>query len=947
MTRVLTTPRRLVGARRVTMVSAVLVLVGALATVAAGAAPGGNGTAVGARAEHGPSVHNDLSAPLRDIPMAHLVAPRHHADSPLPTPTGTASSDPVAQTTAPATSAPSTSTSFAGVGASGYAPSDANGAVGPNDYVQVVNTRLEIFAKTGTTLLGPLTTNTLWSGFGGECQNENDGDATVRYDALADRWVFSQFALGPNGNGPFYQCVAVSATADPTGSYYRYSFAFNNFPDYPKLSVWPDGYYQTMNMFNSSGRFIGADSCVYNRAAMLVGLPSSMQCFNPGTAYGAILPANLSDPTLPPADAPDMQIGLGVDATHLASFAFHVDWSNAGAGTTFTESDLAVAALNAACGGGACIPQEGTSQTLDSLADRLMYSYEYRNFGDHEAWVVNYSVANNAVAAPRWLELRRTPPATSGALTVYQDATYAPDANFRWMGSIALDRSGDIGLGYSESSPTMYPAIAYTGRTPSDPLNTMQAETIMQAGGGSQTGGLNRWGDYSLMAVDPSNGCTFWYTNQYEPASGSFNWATQIGSFSFATCQQRTDSDFSTALVPVSGSASGPGSASTTVSAGWTAGATQSVALSASGLPAGVTASFAPSTLSVGPGINGSSTLTFAVAAGTPAGTYPITVTGTGPSTTHASTYTLKVGASAAPDFTIAASPSSQSVAAGAGSSYTATVSALNGFSGVVSLAASGLPAGATASFSPASITASGTSTLNVTTAASTPTGTYALTLTGTSGSLTHSTGVSLTVSALPDFTLSATPSSQTVSPGQGTSYQVSVTGSGGFSGSVVLSVSGLPAGASASFSLTTIAGSGSSTLNVLTSASTPAGTSALTVTGTSGALVHSQTVSLIVASPPDFAVSISPISQSVSRGAKASFVVTVSAINGFTGTVTLSFSASPSGPTGSFSVTSLTSGTSALTVVAPFKNGTYTLRVTGTSGATSHAATATLTVHK
>ena len=191
----------------------------------------------GRKAEHGKAVHSDVSAPLRDIRAARPVRRHDHPDSPMPRPAGPIVADPVVQQGAPPATASATTTSFAGIGASGSLPSDANGAVGPSHYVDLVNARLQIFNKDGSTALGPEPTNTLWAGFGGGCQADDDGDGTVRYDALADRWVVGQFALGSGGNGPFFQCLAVSTSGDPTGSYYRYAFAFTDFPDYPKLGV--------------------------------------------------------------------------------------------------------------------------------------------------------------------------------------------------------------------------------------------------------------------------------------------------------------------------------------------------------------------------------------------------------------------------------------------------------------------------------------------------------------------------------------------------------------------------------------------------------------------------------------------------------------------------------------------------------------------------------------
>src|SRR5205823_14486866 len=200
--------------------------------------------------------------------------------------------------------------------------------------------------------------------------------------------------------------------------------------------------------------------------------------------------------------------------------------------------NIPVAAFNAACsGGGTCIPQPNTSQRLDSLGDRLMYRLAYRNFGDHESVMVNHSVAvsgkrHSSVTGVRWYELRNP----NGTPTVFQQGTYSPDATSRWMGSIAMDKVGDIALGYSASSSSVFPSVRYTGRTASDALGTMQAENIIKAGGGSQLPNLSRWGDYSAMTVDPADDCTFWYTNEYLKASGTFNWSTMIASFKFPGC---------------------------------------------------------------------------------------------------------------------------------------------------------------------------------------------------------------------------------------------------------------------------------------------------------------------------------------------------------------------------------------------------------------------------
>ncbi len=417
------------------------------------------------------------------------------------------------------------------------APPDTNGAVGPNHYIQIVNSDFAIFNKTGTTLYGPVPINTLWTGFGGGCQTNNDGDPIVVYDRIADRWVISQFSVSTT---PYLQCVAVSQTADPTGAYNRYAFSYGtSFNDYPKMGVWPDAYYVTYNMFNGSGTaYLGAKICAFDRTRMLAAQAATQQCFDTSTAFGGLLPSDLDGASLPPAGAPNYILSLGSAADRLALWKFHVDWTTPANSTFLGPTTLAVAAFGEACGGGTCIPQSGTTQRLDSLADRLMYRLAYRNYGDHEALVTNHSVTAGAAVGVRWYEIRS--PGTTP--TIFQQGTYAPDANYRWMGSLAMDRDGDMALGFSVSSSTLHPEIRYTGRLSGDALGAMtQGESTIMAGPGSQTGSsLSRWGDYSAMQIDPSDDCTFWYTTEYLPANGAFNWSTRIASFKFPSCGQST-----------------------------------------------------------------------------------------------------------------------------------------------------------------------------------------------------------------------------------------------------------------------------------------------------------------------------------------------------------------------------------------------------------------------
>jgi uncharacterized membrane protein len=304
----------------------------------------------------------------------------------------------------------------------------------------------------------------------------------------------------------------------------------------------------------------------------------------------------------------------------------------------------------------------------------------------------------------------------------------------------------------------------------------------------------------------------------------------------------------------------------------------------------------------------------------------------------------------AVPDFTMTATPPSNSVIQGSGAAYTATVSSLNGFTGNVDLSISGVPAGAGYSFNPASIAGSGTSALTITTSSSTPTGTYSLTITGTSGSLVHSAVVTLAVTAPSDFALTAAPPSNTVAQGSGTSYTATVSSLNGFTGNVDLSLSGLPAGAAYSFNPTSITGSGTSALTITTSSSTPMGTYSLTITGTSGNLVHSAVVTLVVAAAGDFALSATPSIQSVTRGAATSYTVTVAPVGGFNNAVVLSVSGLPYASYASFSPASVTGpGSSVLTVDTSrsTKAGTYTLTIKGTSGSLSRTTVVTLVVHQ
>jgi hypothetical protein len=416
------------------------------------------------------------------------------------------------------------------------APPDTTGDVGPNHYVQWVNLRYSIYTLTrdannqitGFNLVAgfPKQGNVVWQGFGGRCQNDNDGDPIVQYDQLA-----------VSGN-PFTQCVAVSTTPDPTGSYFRYAFSYNrDFNDYPKMGVWPDAYYITYNMFRNGSSFRGNTVCALERAQMLVGGAARQACVSTGTAHHSLEPADLEGTTLPPAGSPNLL--LSMTSTTINFWRFAVNW---GTGTGTLTGPIAVsgvAPFSRACGGGVCIPQPGTSQRLDSLADRLMYRLSYRKFGDHEALVINHSVTSGTGVGIRWYELRNAAGQSfaSANPVLFQQGTFAPTNDFRWMGSAAIDKTGGIAIGYNISNASsIVPSIRYAYRGPSDPAGTLGNETNALTGFGIQTPSLSRWGDYSTISVDPVDGCTMVFTSQFQPANGNFNWSTFIHSFKLSTC---------------------------------------------------------------------------------------------------------------------------------------------------------------------------------------------------------------------------------------------------------------------------------------------------------------------------------------------------------------------------------------------------------------------------
>lgn len=415
----------------------------------------------------------------------------------------------------------------------GYLPPDTDGDVGPNHYFQVVNASYAVFSKTGTNISGTHNTSTIWTGMP---NNSNSGDAVVLYDEQADRWLISQFSLPNYPNGPFYEMIAVTTTNDPTGSWYRYQYSFTDMPDYPKFGIWPDGYYMSMNRFTSgAGNWAGVGAVAFNRTQMIAGNPTAqsvMFTLPSSDEASSLLPADC-DGAFPTTGTPNYftYINTGPGPQHLGMYEFHVDWTTTANSTFSNLLTLAVSSFSNFTSGG--IPQQGSSQQLDPIDDRLMFRLQYRKFSAYQSMVCNHTVKTGTnQAGIRWYELRNT----GSGWSVYQQSTWSPDTRCRWMGSVAIDTAGTIALGYSVSSSSMYPSIRYTGRVKTDPLNTMTyVEHGIYNGAGAQTNYSGRWGDYSCMSVDPAVPNTFWYTTEYYASTSSSNWRTRIASFSLLT----------------------------------------------------------------------------------------------------------------------------------------------------------------------------------------------------------------------------------------------------------------------------------------------------------------------------------------------------------------------------------------------------------------------------
>ena len=449
----------------------------------------------------------------------------------------------------------------------GCLPPDTQGDVGPNHYIQAVNSSIKILDKSGNQLLAPTTYNSFFSPMGPltPCgANQNRGDGYVFYDHLADRWVVSDFAFPSFPGVSFYQCVGVSKTSDPvSGGWWLYAIQIDPahptyLGDYPKFGMWPDAYYFSVNMFSNNSTFNGVRVFALPRNDMIngTGAPNAgaiaftIDPTTLGDAY-SLVPAGFRTGSQPPVGTPEYFLAVdspgssGIVQTQVRVWKFHADFatpanSTFGSGANHApDGNITVDGfVDAYTSTTAIVPQNGTSVKLDTLGDKLMSPLVYQNLGGTESLYVSQTVNNNqngtGPTGIRWYQFNITGSTIPATAVQQQTFTNAADLLWRWMPSIAVDGQGNMAIAYATSSSTLEPSIRYAGRLAGDPLNTLaQGEAVMQAGGGHQTSSSSRWGDYSALGIDPADNATFWHTHEYYSATSSSSWNTRIGKFKF------------------------------------------------------------------------------------------------------------------------------------------------------------------------------------------------------------------------------------------------------------------------------------------------------------------------------------------------------------------------------------------------------------------------------
>ncbi len=427
-----------------------------------------------------------------------------------------------------------------GEGVSGRGGIDLSIAAGPHHIFEILNGNMAVFSKSGKLLFGPAPNNTVFAGFGVRCGVSNNSDSVVRYDQLAGRWLIVVPVFTP----PYAMCYAVSATPDPLGPYYRYEFQRPLFPDYPRPAVWPDGYYNpTSTSDNLLPEVITQKhECIAERNKMLQGLPAAEQCIViDGGVF--LLNSDVDGRRPPPPGAPNIMMSTGgtqllkiFDDDGIYYYQVRVNWSDPSKTTVSAPKKIAVAPYHYLCDGqlSSCVSQPDTARRLDSQGDKLMQRLVYRNFGDHESLLAEHSIATAAGGGGiRWYEFRLN---REHEPFLFQQGTYAPDGFYRWLASMAMDRQGNIAMGYSFGGAPNYPGQRVAARRAKDPKGQLTFhETVLAEGQAPQTGSL-RWEDYTNIAVDPSDDCTFWFVGNYLK-KGAASSTTRIASFAIPGCK--------------------------------------------------------------------------------------------------------------------------------------------------------------------------------------------------------------------------------------------------------------------------------------------------------------------------------------------------------------------------------------------------------------------------
>ena len=504
---------------------------------------------------------------------------------------------------------PSPILTFAGMNSTqsgcGCLPPDSDGDVGPNHYINSVNSSIKIFDKLGNPLNGTngTTYNSFFSGLGAgnPCgNNNNDGDGIVFYDHMADRWVVSDFAFPAFPGTSFWQCIGVSKTSNPvSGGWWLYAIQVDPanpsyLGDYPKFGMWPDAYYLSMNEFSNNTTFNGVRVYALDRNSMVNGgsahaIGFSILPANLGNQY-SLVPASFRTGNPPPAGQPEWFMDVnsssvaGTVETQVFVRRFHVDFatpanSTFGVGATHSPDGIITVngfkdAFNASTSNIVPNGTTTTNQRLDTLGDKIMYPLIYQNRGGTESIYADQTIllaTDNTLTGPtavRWYQFNMTGNTIPATPAQQQDWNNGADGLFRWMPSINVDRQGNVAIGYSTSSTTLNPEIRYAGRLAGDPPNNMaQGEATLITAGGHQTSTSGRWGDYSTMFVDPTDSCTFWHVNEYYTATSSASWATRIGSFKFPGCAAATPTPTATAIATATPTATATATATFTPTA--------------------------------------------------------------------------------------------------------------------------------------------------------------------------------------------------------------------------------------------------------------------------------------------------------------------------------------------------------------------------------------------